>query len=101
MASPSEVKAGLDAISRSIASNRQRLKQAKQGVAEATAALQALPSTYTDVITTVQGYSPATTVLTEQVAASELGELTAEFMQLRAKGQAAKDALNDLGFEHE
>lgn len=82
MASYSEVKSGLDAISDVIRGARAKALGHKAGAAVTSTELAALPTTYADVIATINGYG--TSNASEAVAKADLAKLTTEFTALKA-----------------
>ena len=83
MASTSEVLVGLDDIATDIAEQRAILEKAISNAAGASTALAALPSTYSDVVSTVNGYTDTGDEF-EIVAKRQLTALTAEFNALKS-----------------
>lgn len=81
MASASEVKAGLDQIALSIRNARASVAGAISAASAASTDLDSLPTTFGDVIATVQGYGDEDAF--EAVAKAELAKLTAEFVALK------------------
>jgi hypothetical protein len=81
MASYSEVKAGLDAVAVTIRDARTALLKCKSEASVISGNLSALPTTYSDVVTTVQAYG--TTNAAEALAKADLAKLTAEFQALK------------------
>lgn len=81
MATASQVKTGLDAVSAAIVRARERMVTAKATAAEVSDALAALPTAYGGVISTVNGYGDADAF--EVQAKAELAKLTAEFQALK------------------
>lgn len=92
MATASEVKAGLDEISAIIKQSKEMLTQAKESIAERETALLALPTTFDDLITTVNGYLPDGAF--ETLSKDELALLTTEFVALRTSVTSAKTDLD-------
>jgi hypothetical protein len=82
MATTSEVKTGMDAIAATIANARAVVIKAKANVATAKATLDALPTAYADVLSTINAYG--TTDAFEANTKAELAKLTAEFTDLGA-----------------
>lgn len=81
MATTSEVIAGLNDIAVVIRDHRQKAKQCKTQLLASHAALVALPTTFTDVINTIDGYTPNGAF--EEQAQAEKAALQAEFVALR------------------
>jgi hypothetical protein len=81
MATTSEVKAGLDDISRSIRDSRQAYVRAKASIEAARNQLSSIPTTFSDVIATIDAYTGADAF--EQLAADEKARLASEFTALR------------------
>jgi hypothetical protein len=82
MANPSEVKAGLDNIAQAIVGQRLVVAKAIQNAGVASASLADLPTTYADVIATINGYGTADAF--EAVSKAELAKMTEEFIALKA-----------------
>lgn len=82
MASYSEVKAGLDAIAVIIRDARSELLGCKSKSAGISETLASLPTTYADLVATVQGYG--TTNAAEANAKAEMAKLTSEFQALKS-----------------
>jgi len=80
MATTSEVKSGLNDISAMIRGSRQRQGNAKDNLLVARNQLNSLITTFSDVITTINGYTP--TGAFEQLAQAEKAALQTEFMTL-------------------
>jgi len=100
VATSSEIKSGLDSISAAISSERQALKSSKARINLALTALTNIPTNtaFTDVIATINAFSPATTDPFEQLAIAELAKLTAEFQSLKPKAQTAVNGLATIDF---
>jgi len=81
MATPSEVKAGLDDIATIIRAQRIVVAGLISGGASASNELGNLPGQFADVIATIQAYIPDNEF--ESGSQSELTELTAEFLLLK------------------
>lgn len=81
MATPSQVKTGLDAVSGVIVKARERMAVAKASATEVSASLAGLATAYADVIATVNGYG--TSDVFEAQAKAELAKLTSEFQALK------------------
>lgn len=86
MASPSEVKGGLDVIAAAIAKNRAALASCISAAANVSADLAALPGQFTDLINTVTAYG--TDDAFEAVTKAALVKLTDEFIALKANADA-------------
>lgn len=93
MATPSEVKTGMDAISARISLARAVVKKAQQNTGNAVTDLNAIPEEFGDVIATINGYG--TQDAFEAQAKAELAKLTAEFVALVGAGTAIAGV--DLG----
>lgn len=93
MATTSEVKVGLDAIAAVISDQRAVMQKVKTNAGLASAALDALPTTYADVIATINGYS--TNDAFEAHAKAEFAKLVTEFVALKADADFV--AAVDLG----
>jgi len=96
MATPSEVKAGLDDISKVIRAERNALKQATARVSAAVANLNAIPAQFSAVIAEIDGYAP--TGAREGLAQSEKAALAAEFTALKVKANTAKSGMDAIDF---
>lgn len=96
MATASEVKQGLDDIAGAIRTERQALKRAQARVQAAKNALESLPTTYNDVVTTVQGFDGSDAF--EVQAQADLSVLTSEFQALKAKATNANADLQAYDF---
>lgn len=94
MATPSEVKAALDDIAKMIRTERQTCKAAKARLTTARGNLDLIPTTFSDVLSTIQGYG--TTNAFEALAKAELAKMTTEFVALRAATDAAVSGLADI-----
>ena len=81
MATTSEVKAGLDDISQSIRNSRQAYATAKARIQAARNELAAIPTTFSDVIATIDAYSGADAF--EALSQAEKDKLATEFVALR------------------
>lgn len=86
MATPSEVKTGMDAISERISAARATVKKAQQNTGNAVADLNAIPTEFADVLATINGYG--TEDAFEALAKAELAKMTAEFSALVTAGTA-------------
>lgn len=93
MATASQVKSGLDAISGIIAKARKDVESAQESTANAVSLLNALPGDYQDLIATINTYG--TTNAFEALAKAELAKLTTEFQALVAAGNTIVNT--DLG----
>jgi hypothetical protein len=96
MATKSQVKSGRQAVSDRIEQNRQRLISAKGQTTLAFNELNAIPTDFADVITTIDGYAP--TGEFEALSQDEKAALTSEFLALKAKAQTAQTALAAIDF---
>lgn len=96
MATPSQVKAGLDDIASIIRAERQALVNAKARVTTAVNNLTAIPVNYADVIATIDGYDGSDTF--ELIAQAEKALLAAEFASLKTKAQTAQTDLGAIDF---
>jgi hypothetical protein len=83
MATASEVKSGLDEIAAAIKAVRTRFATAKSSIEGGATALGNLPTKYSDVLTTIDGYTGADAF--EQLAQAEKSRLTNEFIALKAE----------------
>lgn len=82
MATASEVKAGLDDIATSIRNSRQAYANAKARIQAAYNELNAIPTTFADLIATIDGYDGSDAF--EVLAQAEKAKLAAEFTALKA-----------------
>lgn len=91
MATTSEVDVGMDAIALILTEQRQVMIKAKSNAASASAALAAIPTSFADVIATVQAFGTANAY--EATIKAKLVKMTAEFNALKTKadGVAALD----------
>lgn len=85
MATPSEVKSGLDVISNTITAQRAVMTKAKANAQAAADALNALATNYADVVATINGYGTSDPF--EAVSKAELAAMTTEFSALVGKAQ--------------
>lgn len=92
MATTSEIKTGLDAIAAVIAAQRQAMKTIKTNAGTVSGELANLPTAYSDVIATVQGFASNTTDAFELNARAELAKLTTEFTALKSVADGVKNA---------
>jgi hypothetical protein len=81
MATTSEVKAGLDDIATSIRNCRQAYISSKSRVQTAYNELSAIPTTFSDVLTTIDAYTGADDF--ETLTKAEKAKLTTEFIALK------------------
>ena len=86
MATTSEVKKALDEIASVIAAQEAVITKAQTNAAAASAALAAIPTDFSDVIATINAYSP--TGAFETLAKDEKAKLQTEFRALKAKADA-------------
>lgn len=91
MATPSEVKAGLDAASDLISGAIRMRAAGKAQLLAARNQLAALATQLADVISTINGYTP--TGAFETLSKDELSKLTSEFQALKAALEAELNAL--------
>lgn len=82
MATPSQVKSGLDEVAGIIAAQRAVVEKAQANAGNASAELTALSSTYSGVIATINGYTDTGDPF-EILAKAELAQLTGEFQALK------------------
>jgi len=82
MATTTEVKAALDNITQVIVTERQAFANAKARIGAASSNLNALATTYTDVMATINGYAPDGAF--ETLSKDELAKLTTEFTALKS-----------------
>ena len=90
MATASEVKAGLDDISRSIRDSRNAYAKAKATIQAARNQLVAIPTTFADVLEEIDGYG--TEDAFEAVTRAEKAKLAAEFVALQGEMDALINA---------
>jgi hypothetical protein len=81
MATTSEVKAGLDDISQMIRTARQAFAQSKARIQSSRNDLANIPTTFSDVLTTIDGYAGSDAF--EALAKDEKAKLATEFVALR------------------
>lgn len=86
MATPSEVKVGMDAIAARLAEQRQTMLKVKSNAQSASDALAAIPTDFADVVATVQAYGTSNAF--EAHAKAELAKMTTEFNALKTKADA-------------
>ena len=86
MATSSQVKTALDDIAGIISIQRAVLEKAIQNASAASAVLAAIPTTYVDVIATINAFG--TTDAFENLAKAEKAKLQAEFTALKADADA-------------
>lgn len=90
----STIKASLDDIAQNIRTERQALTNAKARMADAVGNLNAMPTTFLDAITEIQGYG--TDDPFEALSKDELTKLTVEFQALVSEASAAVTALENI-----
>lgn len=90
MATPSEVKAGLDDIADAIRAQRAALSDAVTKAQTVVASLDGLAGTYADLVATVGSYGTADAF--EAVSKAELAALTGEFQELLQRATTAATA---------
>ncbi len=95
MATTSEVKAGLDDIAKSIRTERQAMKNAKARILVGESNLNSIPTTFSDILDTINGYSKDTTDSFEILCKAELAKLTTEFLALKSDATLAITDLAD------
>jgi hypothetical protein len=81
MATASEVKAGLDDIAQTIRTARQQFVNSKAQIQARRNDLANIPTAFSDVIATIDGYTGADAF--EMLATAEKSRLQAEFVALR------------------
>lgn len=81
MATTSEVKKALDEFAKAIDTERRAYANAKARIETASSNLAALPSIFSDVITTIDNYAPSGAF--ETLSKDEKDKLGSEFMALR------------------
>jgi hypothetical protein len=94
MATTSQVKSGLDDISAVIRNGRQAAAQVKARITALEAELGAVPTTFADLLATVNAYTPSDAF--ETLSKAELAKLTTEFVALKAAALTAKNALASI-----
>jgi len=82
MATISEVKQGLDEIAASIRAVQKRFADAKASIQAGSDALGNIPTKYSDVIATINGFAPDGAF--ETLAKDEKAKLQTEFVALKA-----------------
>lgn len=92
MATPSQVKSGLDDIAHTIAKNRERMLGIKSTATEVSQSLDLLASTHADVVNTISAYPANSTDYFERTAKDSLTKLTNEFVALKADADAVAAA---------
>lgn len=92
MATPSEVKDGMNGIAQLIAGARQQRDRAKAQLLTARNQLANIPTQFADVIATINGYAP--TGAFETLAKDERAKLATEFTSLK---NALETELTALG----
>ena len=93
MATSSEVKSGLDSVSKDIAKNRARLEDCIATAAEVSALLAAIPTTYSEVAAEINAYTPNGAF--ESLSKDELARLTSEFNALKANADTIAAVILD------
>lgn len=88
MATVSDVEAKMEEVSRMIKVSRQRLKSAKAEITTQETNLNAIPTRFSDLIATINGYTPNGAF--EELYKDQLSKLTAEFQALVADATLAK-----------
>jgi hypothetical protein len=88
MATPSQVKAGLDAIADLISGQRAVMEKVKSNAVGASAALGAIPTNFADVIATIDAYAANSTDYFERLAKAEKAKMATEFTALKADADA-------------
>lgn len=96
MATASEVKAGLDDIATKIRNVRQKAAQAKAAITAGDAELADIPTTFADLIATIDAYGTSDTF--EALSKAEKAKLQSEFSALRSKTASAKAAIAAIDF---
>lgn len=96
MATPSEVKAGLDDVAQEIRTSRQALKDAQARVQAAKSDLANIPTKYADLITTIDGYAGGNEF--EAQAVADKNALAGEFNALEVKATNANADLQAYDF---
>jgi len=88
MATPSQIKSGLDQIAVLITEQRAVVEKAQSNAANASAALAAIATDYADVITTIDAFAVNSTDYFERMAKAEKAKMQAEFIALKADADA-------------
>ena len=96
MATTSEVKSGLDDISVFIKNARKAAQSAKAAFSTHHAILNAIPTTFADVLATIDAYG--TTDAFEALSKAEKEKLQAEFVALRNSLNSAVSVLSAIDF---
>jgi flagellin-like hook-associated protein FlgL len=86
MATYSEVKKGLDDIATTIQNGQKTFDRAKAAISNVSGDLAAIPTTFADVIATIEGYTP--TGAFETLTKDERSKLQTEFQALKSKVDA-------------
>ena len=94
MATTSEVKIGLDAISTMIANSKRQLTQAKTSISNAKAQLANIPTQFADIIQTIDSY--VGTDPFEALSKDEKALLATEFIALRDAATTAETSLSTI-----
>lgn len=81
MATYSQVKSALDEVAATIRDQRSVMEKVKSNAGSASTELAALPTTYADVVATINAYGTANA--SEALAKAELAKLQAEFQALK------------------
>lgn len=88
MATYSGMKTGLNQIAALITEQRDVLGKAKQNGANASASLAAVPTTFADVLASINAIPANTTNQAELMLKAELAKMTTEFTALKARADA-------------
>ncbi len=94
MATSSQVKAALDNISQAIATERQAMANCKARITASKQLLAALPTTYAEVVATINAYVPNGAF--ESLAKDELAKMAAEFTALKNAATTAETGLASI-----
>lgn len=94
MATTSQVNSGLDDINALIRNGRQAAQQSKARLSAVDAELAAVPTTFADVISTINSYAGGDAF--EDYAKAKLAKLTTEFIALRSATTTAKNGLASI-----
>lgn len=94
MATTSEVISGLDDIAQAIRTERRALQAAVARVTASVNALNAIPTTFSAVVSTINGFTP--TGAFETGSKDQLAKLTTEFTALKAAATSMKTELDAI-----
>lgn len=95
METTSEIKAALNDISVVIRNERKAAKAAKARILTTQGLLAAIPTTFSNTVSTIGGYSVSGTAF-EKLCKDELSLLTTEFQALKAEVDSTVTAMSGL-----